>query len=267
MPRFDLTTLGEACIRFATRVGESLAEAVSLDVQVAGSEGNVAGALAHLGWRTAWVSRLPAGTLTQRIVTTYQRAGVDLSGLEVVAGGRVGTLYLERHQPPRATRVTFDRRDSAFTTLEPGAVPWELLLDTRVLHLTGITSPLSPGVARTVAEAVDRAHARSVPVSYDVNYRSHLWSAEDCARVTLKLARRAAVLFCSHRDARLLFGAPDAVEGALDRLQELTEVGVVVMSLGPEGVAARIDGATHRHAATAVPVIDRAGAGDALADG
>ena len=267
MSRYDLTTVGEACIRLSTRSGESLPWARTLDVDVAGAEGNVAGALAHLGWKTTWVSRLPEGPLAERVVQHYTRAGVDLSGLTRVQEGRVGTLFIERQPPPRATRVRFDRKDSAFTGLDHASVPWELLLDTRMLHLTGITSPLSPSVARAIQLITDRARADGIPFSYDVNYRHHLWSVEACASATRRLARDACTVFCNHRDAHLVLGAPRDIDQALDHVQNEMRARIVVMSKGDAGVFARIDGVTVHEAGVPTHIVDRAGAGDALAAG
>ncbi len=267
MSRYDLSTIGEACIRHATRPGERLSHASWLEVGVAGSEANVAAALAHLGWKTAWVSRLPEGALARRISRYYAEAGVDLSGLDVVSDGRVGTLYIERHPPPRATRVTFDRRASAFTTMDVADVPWDVLLNSRLVHLTGITTPLSESVARTIRAVAERACGEAVPYSYDVNYRRHLWPPEACRDTTRALVRNAEVVFCSHRDAQLLLDAPKDPERALDCLQDATSARCIVMSRGHEGASARVDGVSLHHPSTPTSVVDRAGAGDALAAG
>ena len=57
--RFDVVTLGESMIRLAPPNFERLSQAVSLDIQIGGAESNVAIALSKLGFRTAWLSRLP----------------------------------------------------------------------------------------------------------------------------------------------------------------------------------------------------------------
>ena len=51
---------------------------------------------------------------------------------------------------------------------------WEYLLDTRLVHVTGITPAISPACRAVVTELVKRAHAAGVPLSFDINYRALL---------------------------------------------------------------------------------------------
>ena len=47
----------------------------SLDVHVTGTEGNVLGLLARLGWQTGWVSALPDTPLGRRVRNTLACGG------------------------------------------------------------------------------------------------------------------------------------------------------------------------------------------------
>ena len=73
---------------------------------------------------------------------------------------RLGTYYVEFAAPPRTTEVVYDRAGAAITELTVDMVDWNLLLDTRVLHLTGITPALNGHCFELVLEAVRRAKAR-----------------------------------------------------------------------------------------------------------
>ena len=101
----------------------------------------------------AWVTAAP-GTVpcpTTRSVfwstITCVKAGVDLDGVIWQETGRVGTFYVEFAAPPRATQVIYDRADSCVTRVTPDMIHWDKLLDTRLIHLTGITPALSPSCA------------------------------------------------------------------------------------------------------------------------
>jgi len=67
--------------------------------------------------------------------------------------------------------VFYDRKDTCFTNLTADRIDWDYLLDTRLLHLSGLTVPLSPSVREILLEAIRRARARGVPISFDMNYR------------------------------------------------------------------------------------------------
>lgn len=58
-PHFDFVSLGESMLRLSVPSGQRLDDAYSLDMELGGAESNVSVALARLGWRTAWVSRMP----------------------------------------------------------------------------------------------------------------------------------------------------------------------------------------------------------------
>jgi hypothetical protein len=59
-PRHDLVGLGEVMLRLAARPPQRLEQAQDLDVQIGGTEANVAAACARLGLRTAFISVLPS---------------------------------------------------------------------------------------------------------------------------------------------------------------------------------------------------------------
>ncbi len=268
MPRFDLTTLGEGQLRLCVPAGTRLERADRFDAYVSGTEGNVASTLARLGRATGWVSALPDSPLGRRVTNEYRLAGVDLDAVRW-AEGRLATYYVEYAVPPRSIQVWFDRRDSCFTALTSDRVDWSYLLDTRMLHLTGITLAL-PGPQALVLEAAERARAAGVPISFDMNYRARLWSPDEARRVVLPLLRHVEVLCCSLGDATTVLGvAPGAPEDVLRAIAALTDARFVVMSMGADGALGwdRGEDATVHVSAREVVILDRIGAGDAMVAG
>ena len=269
MPRFDLTTLGEGQLRLCVPAGTRLERADRLDLYVSGTEGNVASTLARLGRASGWVSALPDSPLGRRVVLEYRLAGVDLGALHW-SEGRLATYYVEYAVPPRAIQVWFDRRDSCFTHLTPEQVDWDYVLDTRLLHLTGITLALPGNPQALVLEAARRAREAGVPVSYDVNYRARLWPPEEARRVTLPLVADVDVLCCSLSDALTVLGvAPGEPEAVLRGIGQVTRARHVVMSMGGDGLLGwdRAADEVQHVPAREVVILDRIGAGDAMVAG
>lgn len=267
MSGFDVTAFGEAMLRLSVPAGTRMETAERLDMHPAGAEANVMAALARLERRCGWVSGLPDSALGRVAANGLRQAGVDLSAVVWQKQGRMGTYFVELAVPPRPIQVIYDRADTCITTLGPEQIDWDYLLDTRLLHLTGITPPLSPGCAAITAEAVRRAKERGVPVSFDVNYRSKLWTAEQAAATLWPLLQGVALLFCSLRDAVMLFGCSESPETAVEQLAALTEAGHIVVSLADRGVIGWAGSRFYRQPARAVQIVDRIGAGDALAAG
>ena len=173
---FDVTTFGEALLRLSVPEGIRLQAATQLDLHPAGAETNIASLLARMGRRSAWHSVLPRNPLGYLVGDHLRKAGVDLSGVIWQDTGRVGTFYVEFSAPPRPIQVVYDRADSCITRTTPDMLHWDSLLDTRLLHLTGITPAISPSCYETVAAIIQRARAANIPISFDVNYRAKLWS-------------------------------------------------------------------------------------------
>jgi 2-dehydro-3-deoxygluconokinase len=266
-PAFDVTTIGEVMLRLSVPVGRRLEAAETLDLHPGGSEGNTVTILSRLGRRCAWISSLPGNALGRRASNALRAAGVALDGVVWRSQGKMGVYYLEFSTPPRPTQAIYDRAGSCAAQLRPEDVDWAHLLNTRILHLTGITPALSVSCLEVTREAMARARAAGVPVSFDVNYRQLLWSAEEAATALLPLMQGVDLLLCSQRDAQRLFGcsgtAEDIVQGMLDR----SHARQVAITLGAEGVIAWDGAKLLREPALPVVIIDRLGAGDALSAG
>jgi 2-dehydro-3-deoxygluconokinase len=266
MPRFDVTTIGEAILRYSVPAGQRLESAIQFDVHVGGTEANVAALLAQLGYHCAWVSALPKNPLGRRAAGALKQSGLDLSAVHW-SEGRMAVYYAEFSVPPRPTQVYFDRANTCFAQLTPDDIDWDDLLDTRLLHLSGVTAGLSPGARAIVTEAVRRAKADGIPVSFDVNFRARLWSAETARQAMEPLIRHVDLLFCNRSDAERVFGFTGEPERIITQLGELTNASHIVTSLSSEGVIGWDRSEFYRQPARRVEILDRIGAGDAMAAG
>jgi 2-dehydro-3-deoxygluconokinase len=267
MPRFDVTTIGEGQLRYCVPAGQRLEQVSQFQVYVAGTEANVTGLLARLGWRCGWVSSLPNNPLGRRVSNELRLAGLDLSAVTWPDGGRLATYYVEYATPPRSTQVYFDRANTCFTNLTPDQIEWDYLLDTRLLHLSGLTVPLSPSINAIVSEAVRRAKTAGVQISFDMNYRQRVWSAEEAAATVKPIIRQVDLLFCGRSDARRVFGCDGSPEEIVLQLAELTDADYIITSLAEEGLIGWDRQQFYRQPARAVEIIDRIGAGDAMVGG
>ncbi|MBW7886091.1 MAG: sugar kinase [Caldilineaceae bacterium] len=234
--RFDITTLGEIMLRLSVPPGTRLEIADQFDVHPGGAESNVVTLLARLGRRAAWCGALPDSPLGRLAANHMRMAGVNLDGVIWSPDGRMGTYYVEFATPPRAIQVVYDRADSCAARLTPEQVDWSQVLDTRVLHLTGITPALSTSCSRVITEAIERAKAAGITVSFDVNYRARLWDAGVAAGTLLPLMYELDLLFCSLNDAARLFHCQGDPEQMIGDLAQRTAARAVVMSVGEGGV-------------------------------
>ena len=268
-PRHDLVGLGEVMLRLAARPPQRLEQASDLDVQIGGTEANVAAACARLGLRTAVISVLPSdhawGDRTIRELTGH---GVDCRGVLRRPGQRMGLYFIEYGMAPRPVRILYDRRDSAFSRLAAEDVDWALVRGARLVHLTGVTAALGDNIRDVVRRAVAEASGAGVPVSFDVNYRSRLWSPKEARDFLAEILPRVRYLFIGADDAATVFELEGPPERVLEGLRALAPAATVALTLGEEGAAVLTGTAIHRSSRRyVVTVVDRVGAGDAFAAG
>jgi len=255
-------TLGEGL--GIIRTAETLATAAHLGAGVGGAELNVAIGLARLGTGVTWLGRVGADGLGRRVVRELRAEGVDV--VAQVVDRPTGLLLKERDALGR-TVITYHRSGSAGSTLNAAdlaGVDWSRY---GVLHLTGITPALSDSAASAVTEAVRRARNAGLTISFDVNHRSRLWSAETATPVYLELAAQSDVLFAGLDEAALLVGAPTS--DPWDTVKALGDLGpsTIVLKLGERGALARFGTGRARASAVRVEVVDTVGAGDAFVAG
>ena len=263
---FEVTAFGETMLRLSVPSGNRLTRMRQLDVHAGGAETNVLGALSALGRCCGWVSALPDTDLGQFVLRELAAARID-SRAVILKPGRVGTYYAEFAAAPRAVQVIYDRADAAVSTLTPGDIDWNYLLETRVLHLTGITAALSPGCYDVVLEACKRAKDADVTLSFDVNYRNKLWSPDVAREKLTPILKYIDILVCGESDARTVFGISEAPETVLTQLQDLSGAAHVILTRSDEGSAILIGGELVQLEAGAAEMIDRLGAGDAFTAG
>jgi 2-dehydro-3-deoxygluconokinase len=273
----DLIAFGEVMVRLAPPHFQRLEQARSLDVEIGGAELNTASGLVRLGRSAAWVSRLPNNPLGKLVANRVREIGVSDQFVQYDGDARCGLYFLEFGAAPRASSILYDRKDSAIARVAPGMFDWSAVLaDARWFHVSGITAALSRGAAETVGEAMRAARAAGVSVSVDLNYRSKLWGREQAAEVMGSLLPMCDVLIASEADAEFLFGITgddftEVAEGLVERFGVKTVVGtrreadlVWKNRFAAVGFSA---GRTVESAWYDVEIVDRLGAGDALASG
>lgn len=273
----DVVTFGEAMVRLAPPHFQRLEQARTLDVEIGGAELNAAVGLARLGRSAAWVSRLPDNPLGRLIANRVREAGVSDQFVQFADDGRCGLYFLEFGAAPRASGILYDRKDSSASRVTPGTFDWPAIFrGAKWFHVTGITAALGDGAAATVREALLAAKAAGVSTCVDLNYRSKLWSPADAGRVMGELLPLCRVLIASEGDAQQLFGITGAnfaeVAAKLrDRFGVWAVVGVKretpLVWRNRFGVVAAKADQFIESPWYEVEIVDRLGAGDALAAG
>jgi 2-dehydro-3-deoxygluconokinase len=259
-----LLALGETMVLLTTPTVGRLRHAGSLILGVAGAESNVAIGVRRLGCPAAFVGRVGDDELGELIIASLRAESLDVSGV-IRDRAAPTSLMLKERRTADLVRVIYYRQHGPGAQLVPDDLNADQVRAAGVLHITGITPALSRSARDAVQHAVDLAHQASVPVSFDVNYRSALWGPDEAAAVCRDLARQADLLFAGDDEAELLGLGGDPTD--LARGLATLGGGHAVVKLGPRGAVACVDGAVHAVDAVPVAVVDPVGAGDAFVAG
>lgn len=256
-------TVGETMALLDPVTDGEIAAGMEFSLRLAGAESNFGIALRRLGVAVTWVSRLGGDVLGDVVYRALEGEGLDLS--YVRRDDAPTGLFLKWRSRGKSS-VLYYRKGSAASHLEPADVPDDALEGAALVHLTGITMALSQSARRTVIEMARRARMRGIPVIFDPNYRSALWSsANEAAAAHEEVLGFVDWYLCGLDEGNLLWGTSD--ETAL--LDALGRKGLrAVVRVGREGAL------VHDMAAvvTVAPdhleqVHDEVGAGDAFAAG
>jgi 2-dehydro-3-deoxygluconokinase len=259
----DLFTFGESLSVFISSDTDSVMSANKFERVTAGAEVNVAVALARLGLKAQYFSRFGNDQLGSVMLADIEAEGVDVS-----LSKRVDSFTGAMVRNPGKTapvEISYLRKGSAASTIEPSDILDSYISSTRWLHATGITCAISESGAKTVKHALEKAAQLKIKSSFDLNIRRKLWS-EDAARKVLEPLAR---------DVELLIGGEDeyqVVFGKVDPKQILAEVNkrgckIAVMTKGDQKMRFSIGGNYEEITPPKVLAVDPVGSGDAFTGG
>ncbi|KRE30608.1 sugar kinase [Agromyces sp. Soil535] len=258
-------TIGEGIGVLRTHGIGTLALERELAVGTGGAEGNVAIGLARLGVPVTWLGRVGDDGLGTRVTRELRAEGVGVIA-PVDPGAPTGLMLKEAPSPGRSV-VTYHRSGSAGSRLSPDDLDVVDFHAFALVHVTGITPALSASARACIDVAIERAREAGTAVSFDVNHRSRLWSADAALDTYREIARRSDIVFAGADEAALLTGLPEDDVPALAAATASLGPAEVVIKLGERGAVALLDHRMTSRAAIQVAVVDTVGAGDAFVAG
>lgn len=220
-----VVTLGEIMLRLSTIEDTRMAESQMFAADYGGGEANVAVSLANYGHQVAFASKVPQNPLGQAVKQHLRKYGVDTRFL-LEGGERLGTYYLETGVGLRSSNVVYDRKYSSFAMMTE--LEWQLddlLGETELLLLSGITPALSDSWRQLTLTLAKAAKERGITVVLDINYRGKLWSVADCGTFVREMASWVDVLSAGRLDALNFFKVPEVAGASLDYYYEEIQKG------------------------------------------
>ena len=178
-------TIGEIMLRLTPPNYEKIRMATSFEASYGGSEANIALALANLNVDSTFFSVVPNNSIGKSAIRMLRSNDVHctpviLSTPEQTPTHRLGPYYLETGYGIRPSKVTSDRKHSAFAEYDFDNVDLDALLEGYTwLHLSGITPAVSPKCKELILNSLKMAKAKGITTSFDGNFRSKMWTWEE----------------------------------------------------------------------------------------
>lgn len=216
-----VVTFGEIMLRLEPEGYLRFVQAPAFHAIYGGGEANVAISLAQFGIDTAFVTKLPGHEIGQAAMNTLRQFGVN-TGYVSRGGNRLGIYFIEKGASQRASKVIYDRMDSAFSRSEPEDFDWDVIFDgAEWFHFTGITPAIKGNLPDICEQACIAAKKRGLTISCDLNYRNKLWTRQEAQQTMTRLLQYADVCIGNEEDAKDVFGIEaknsDINGGSLDQ--------------------------------------------------
>lgn len=213
-------TLGEIMLRLSTPGNKRFIQSDSFDVVYGGGEANVAVSLANYGHEAYFVSKVPNHEIGQSAVDSLRKYGVHTNYI-VRGGERLGIYYLETGASMRASKVIYDRANSAISLANASEFNLDQIFEKADwFHFTGITPAISDAAAALVLEFLKAAKRHNVTVSVDLNFRKKLWTPEKARKIMTELMSYVDICIGNEEDADKCLGfkpkRTDVAKGQLE---------------------------------------------------
>ncbi|SFN28867.1 sugar kinase [Proteiniclasticum ruminis] len=261
----DVVTFGETMVLFNPETQGPLRYVGTFTKSIGGAESNVAIALARLGHKAGWFSKLGDDEFGRYIKSTVMGEEVDVSRVKKDPKRTTGILFKERFSTVNPN-VYYYRKGSAASHLMMEDLDMDYIASAKILHVTGISLALSEEMREAVFYAVREAKKRGVLISFDPNIRLKLWSKEEARETILEMVKLTDLLFPGKEEAELLLGLTEPEEIA-DSFLNLG-VQTVALKLGKSGCYVKNkETEAFVHGYTVDHPVDTVGAGDGYAAG
>jgi len=277
---FDLLSLGEVLLRLSPPNNERLLGGETLRKQVGGAELNVVSGVSLLGLRTGIISKLPANDIGAYAKNRIRFCGVsdDYLVYDREKDSRLGVYYYENGAHPRKPRVTYDRMNTSMWKICVSDFDSSLYTSARCFHTSGITLALHPNCRKTATEMIKGFKKAGALISFDVNYRSNLWSGLEAKACIEGILPFVDIFFCSEDTARLTFLKEGSLKDMMKSFTEDYPISVVastkrivhspkIHTFGSVIYSARTDAYYEEEPYRNIEVVDRIGSGDAYVSG
>lgn len=201
-----IITFGEIMLRLSTPDNYTINQTHSYIANYGGGEANVAVALAHMGHKTYFMSKLPPNQLGDGAIAHLRSNGVNTDYI-VRGATTMGIYFLETGFGGRPSKVIYNRKHSAITRIQLDEFNLdEVFKGATWFHVSGISLALNDRVKVFAIECAKYCKEHGIKVSFDFNYRAKLWTIEEAIPAYREIIQYCDIVFASFFDCNTILG-------------------------------------------------------------
>ncbi|KKK34927.1 hypothetical protein WN59_04550 [Salinicoccus sediminis] len=279
-------TFGEIMMRLSTEAADTFKTAGHFNINIGGSEMNVAMSLAASGVDVSMITSLPDNGFGRRTVSMLKSNDIETEHINL-QGQRMGTYFLEKGFNVRGSSVIYDRKYSSLEQSTRADYAFDKAFEGYDwFHFSGITPALNTEMQAVLMDALEAAKARGMKISADLNFRGNLWSFEEARKTMTKFVKYCDVIF-GYEPLELIEDGKEIKDG-LERNPDADTLKPILERIHKEYGVSHIaftqrtvvhsnrnvikgmistGGAIHETDAYEVEILDRIGTGDAFTAG
>ncbi len=250
----DLVALGEPMVEFNQMRGSSNQYLQGFG----GDTSNCVIAVARLGLRTAYITRLGSDAFGRMFLDLWQREGVNTQSIGIDTDARTGVYFVTHGAAGH--EFSYLRAGSAASRIRPADLPLDLVCASKVLHVSGISQAISEHACDTAFAAIEAAREAGTKVSYDPNLRLKLWTLARARAVIVGTIPLCDWFLPSLEEAQQLSGVHEP-QAILDWCHA-RGAPVVALKMGAEGVWVSTATMRQHLPGHRMACVDTTGAGD-----
>jgi 2-dehydro-3-deoxygluconokinase len=179
-------------------------------IMAGGSEVNVLGKVGGLalGIQTQFVTKMKDDLIGRLLRSDIQKYKVGMDYVVWTDRDRNGFCFVEQGLGPITAEGQYDRTHSAFANARPEDFGFSVLEGADAFFISGITPALSQNCLENSMVVLETAKRYRVPVFFDVNFRSKLWTPQQAFDAFMGMVKKEYItcLITTETDARVVFG-------------------------------------------------------------
>jgi len=254
----DVLCLGELLIDF-TAVKLTKSDKCLFERNAGGAPANVAVQLSRLGTSSGFIGKVGNDSFGRFLTRTLSQNNVSTEGV-ILDDDALTTLAFVQLDEFGERTFSFYRKPGADTQLHFSELNMELIGKCKVLHFGSLSFTHEPAKS-TVLGVLEYARAKGIVISYDPNWRPHLWGSvqEGIAGMRLGL-KYCNILKLSEEELILVTGCEDIEEGIESLIAQ--QIKIALVTLGSKGSVVALPNAIRYVPPYTVEAVDTTGAGD-----